>query len=70
MVQAWWAAGLVVPAVMIKSALTGKGRSKTRVEESVEPRYSFSKAVPNLRLLSSKSGRMLKLVSILFHEIV
>lgn len=32
MVQAWWAAGLAVPALVINRVLTGKGR--TRKEDS------------------------------------
>jgi hypothetical protein len=38
MVQGWWAAGLAVPAVIVKGFVSG--RNKSRKEEEARARYA------------------------------
>ena len=43
MVQAWWAAGVAVPAVIVKSALNGRAKAKLKEEDISELRqYSLN----------------------------
>ena len=40
MVQAWWAAGLALPAILAKSTLGNRGRSKAKEEDTIETRLA------------------------------
>ena len=39
MVQAWWAAGLALPAILVKSTFNTKGKAKAKEEDAFETRY-------------------------------
>lgn len=62
MVQAWWAAGLAVPALAVKSIVSGKNRQKLdqqespRVEEGSDPTFLCERVCTSNRLLRRMGG--------------
>ncbi|KAK9817079.1 hypothetical protein WJX72_009216 [[Myrmecia] bisecta] len=66
MVAAWWAAGLAVPAVVIKGVLSGRGNStptteeavvtSSRVEDGTDPQFVCERVCTSDRLLRRMGG--------------
>ncbi|KAK9795212.1 hypothetical protein WJX73_001275 [Symbiochloris irregularis] len=62
MVQAWWAAGLAVPALAIKGLVNGRGKQNTealeppRLEEGSDPSFLCERVCTSNRLLRRMGG--------------